>query len=214
MLTLLHGDNLIASYNLLQKYKQDFSGEIVTLDAKTTTQTELEETLGQNALFESSKLVILEGNPKAGLVEAINKLSNSFDIIVWADKKITAAAYKGKILELKDTTNTNFKFADSFTARDLKNSLKELQTLIAEKTPSELIVGILTRQLKLILQVLEGETTSINPYVVSKIKIHLKKWTPQQVKRGFKELLEVDHSLKTGRIDSQSALFNFLTKVL
>lgn len=214
MLTVLHGDNLIATYNLLQKYKQDFSGEIVTLDAKTTIPKELEEALGQSALFESSKLVILEGNPKAGLVEAINKLSNSFDIIVWADKKITTTSFKGKILELKDTTNTNFKFADSFTSRDLKNALKDLQTLLDSKTPSELIVGILTRQLKLILQILEGETGGINPYVVSKIKAHLGKWTSKEVKRGFEELLEVDHSLKTGRIDPKDGLMNFLIKVL
>src|SRR3990167_2285828 len=102
MLTVLHGDNLIASYNLLQKYKKDFNGEIVTLDAKTTTPAELLETLGQDALFDSSKLVILEGNPKAGLLEAINKGSTSFEIIVWADKKITTGSFKGKILELKD----------------------------------------------------------------------------------------------------------------
>ncbi len=214
MLTVLHGDNLIASYNLLQKYKKDFSGEIVTLESKSTTPKELEEVLGQSALFDTSKLVILEGNPKANLVEAINALAASFDLIVWADKKITTTPFKGKILELKDTTNTNFKFADSFTSRDLKNSLHDLQTLLDEKTPSELIVGILTRQLKLIMQVLDGEVSNINPYVVSKIKIHLKKWTPEKVKKGLKELLVIDHHLKTGRIDPQSALFNYLTKTL
>lgn len=214
MLTVLHGDNLIASYNLLQKYKKDFSGEVVTLEAKTTTPKELEEVLGQSALFDVSKLVVLEGNPKAGLIEAINTLSTSNDLIVWADKKITTTAFKGKILELKDSTNTNFKFADNFTARDLKNSLRDLQTLLDEKTPSELIIGILTRQLKLILQILDGEVGGINPYVVSKIKVHLKKWTPDLVKNALADLLVVDHHLKTGRIDPQSALFNYLTKLL
>lgn len=214
MLTVLHGDNLIASYNTLQKLKKEFGGEVITLDAKNLTGQELEEKAGQKALFESQKLVILEGSPKANLVPTINQLAASQEIIIWLDKKLTTTTLKGKVLEFKDTTQTNFKLADAFTRRDLKGALQELGTLFKEKTPAELIVGLLTRQMKLILQIKSGDLAGINPYVIQKIKIHQGKWSKEDLLKGFEELLLVDQRIKTGRMDSQSALFNFLTKVL
>jgi hypothetical protein len=215
MVTLLHGDNLIASYTKLQSLKNDFDGEIVTLEAKSLTPKLLQETIGQTALFHASKLVVIEGLPKANVIGVINQVGDQAEIIIWLDRKTAASSLKAKTLEFKDSSSqTSFKLADSLTSRDLKGALRELKRLLEDKTPPELIIGILARQLRLIIQVLDKETSSLNPYVAGKIKENLNSWTKTELKRGLEQLLKVDHQIKTGRMEASHALFNYLTDLL
>lgn len=214
MITLLHGDNLAASYNWLQNLKKTFTGEILTLNAKNLTTVGLGEAIGQNALFTTSKLIVIEGLPKTSLVTAINEVGQYSEIIVWLDKKTTTTSLKAKVIEFKDSSaGANFKLADSFTARDFKACIHEFNNLLAQKTPPELIVGILSRQLKLMIMVKDAALSGINPYVVQKIKAHEKKWTQQQLKEMLEGLLKVDHQIKTGRMEASHALFNYLAQL-
>jgi hypothetical protein len=214
MITLLHGDNLLSSYNYLQKLKAAFSGEIVTLEAKTLTPKLLEEIAGQQALFTSTKLVIIEGQPKKEVLPTLDSLSGQ-ELLIWVDKKITPPKIQAKVLEFKDTgSNANFRFGDNFAARDLKASLVDFQTLVEDKIPMELVIGLLHRQLRLMIMLQDGETAGINPYVASKIKPQLKKWQGAELVAAIEKLLLVDHQIKTGRIRPETSLINYLTQVL
>lgn len=215
MLTVLHGDNLVATYTALTRLRESFVGEVLSLEAKSLNEKTIEEILGQGDLFAPKKLVIIAGLPKAAFHKILNQFSNDQDIIIWADKKVATGSLKGKVLEFKDTSgNANFKFADNFTGRDLKGSLAELDKLLKDKVPIEIIIGILNRQLTLMVQVFSQVTGGINPYVVQKIKLHQNKWTYEQIKTAFENLLEVDHQSKTGRMEPKTALLTYLIKTL
>lgn len=215
MLTLLHGDNLAASYSYLLRLKKEFQGEIIDVESKNLTEKLVNEIIGQDSLFTTAKLIVVTGQPLAAVLKNIQLLSSGNEIIIWVDKKIGTSSYKAKILEFKDSSpNPNFKLSDCFANRDLKGCLKELANLGKVKTPSELIIGILARQVRLLLQLKDEDPSGINPYVVSKLRPLLGKWENSELKTGLEKLLELDHKIKAGKMDPGTGLFNYIVETV
>lgn len=214
MWTIIHGDNLVASYTYLLNLKKNFKGEVKELGAKGLDEKELKEVIGQTGLFNASKLVVITGLPSLSIFKLAPLLEKE-ELVIWVDKKVNLPGVKAKILEFKDTTSkANFKLADNFSNQDLKGCLKELENLLKEKTPPELIIGILARQIRLMIQVKEGELGGINPYVASKLKGTVPKWQLVGLEKSMEKLLEVDHQIKTGRMEARLALFNYLLETI
>lgn len=215
MLTLLHGDNLVTSYQAYLKAFKTFEGATKQLVAKDLTLKTVAEILGQDSLFSDRLLILIEGWPKADLLKTIEVYGQNQDIIIWVDRKVDHPKIKAKVLEFKDSAgNNSFKFIDSFLAKKAPASLRELEALWVEKIPTELLVGMITRQLRLLIQVKDRDANGVNPYVYQKLQLIEKTWTREEILTTLEALLELDHQIKTGRIEARRGLLNFLTQIL
>lgn len=81
MITIIHGDNILASRKELEKIKNEFKGEIIQLDGATLSETDFIQATQSQAMFASSRLVIIDGLPK------FNINSATCDVVVLENKK-------------------------------------------------------------------------------------------------------------------------------
>ena len=117
MITILHGQNLVASRKELQRIKDDFRGEIISLDGKNLTETDFIQATSSNSMFSTNRLVVIEGLPKVDLIDVTSNL------VIWEDKKVVCP--KGiKNLEFK-IPQTIWNFLDNMTVPNFRAALKD-----------------------------------------------------------------------------------------
>lgn len=117
MITIIHGDNILASRKELEKIKSEFKGEILELDGATLTENIFVQATQSRSIFENSKLVIVDGLPKIELKD------ESCDVLIWVGKKITPPK-NAKVLEFK-TPPSIFKFLNNMTVVNFRAALKD-----------------------------------------------------------------------------------------
>ena len=117
MITIIHGENILASRKELEKIKSEFKGEILELDGATLTENIFIQATQSSSMFENSKLIIIDGLPKIELKD------DGCDVIIWAGKKITPPK-NAKVLEFK-TPPSIFKFLNNMTVPNFRAALKD-----------------------------------------------------------------------------------------
>ncbi len=117
MITLLHGENLIASRQELNKIKTKFKGEIVDLDGATLSETNFIQATQSNSMFGDARLVIIENIPKFDLPET------TIEVVIWVGKKVTPPKNVTN-LEFK-TPPSIFKFLNNMTVPNFRAALKD-----------------------------------------------------------------------------------------
>jgi DNA polymerase III delta subunit len=118
MITILHGDNIVASRKELDRIKTEFVGEVITLDGKTASETDYIQATQSASLFGDKKLVIVEGLPKFDLVQA------AVDVVVWEGKSVNVNVPGATIKEFK-IPPTIWKFIDRLTVPLFRQALKD-----------------------------------------------------------------------------------------
>ncbi|MBI3558819.1 hypothetical protein HY085_00315 [Candidatus Gottesmanbacteria bacterium] len=132
MITIIHGENILASRKELEKIKNEFKGEILELDGATLTENIFIQATQSQPIFESSRLVVIDGMPKIDLKD------EGFDVLIWVGKKITPPK-NAKVLEFK-TPPSIFKFLNNMTVTNFRAALKD--------NDIQFIFIMMTRQLK------------------------------------------------------------------
>ncbi len=117
MITLLHGENIIASRNELNKIKGEFKGEIINLDGSVLTETNFIQATQSNSMFGDARLVIIENIPKFDLPETTT------EVVIWVGKKVTPPKNVTN-LEFK-TPASIFKFTNNMTVANFREALKD-----------------------------------------------------------------------------------------
>lgn len=117
MISVLHGENIIASRKELEKIKNEFKGEILELDGVTLTENVFIQATQSRSIFESSRLVIIDGMPKIELKD------EGSDVLIWVEKKTTPPR-GAKSLEFK-TPPSIFKFLNNMTVANFRAALKD-----------------------------------------------------------------------------------------
>ncbi|MBI3887747.1 hypothetical protein HY310_01625 [Candidatus Microgenomates bacterium] len=117
MITLLHGENIVASRNELQNIKDNFKGEIIVLDGKKLTETDFIQVTQSNSMFENTRLVVLEGLVKFDFKDV------SCDVVIWEDKKVTPPVWV--VAKEFKITATIWKFLDNMTVPSLRQVLRD-----------------------------------------------------------------------------------------
>jgi len=124
---------------------------------------------------------------------------------------------KAQILENESlVTGTSFDFVDAVMRKDRINSYKLMhRELDRDKDPFELF-ALLMYGLRSLAQIkLESPSSSgMNPYVRSKQKNLIGKYTEDGVKDMFKEFYELDLKTKVGEINPEVMLTLAVEKVL
>ena len=121
---ILHGDNLVASRQLLVEKIKLFktkNAEVVKLDGKKTNLTQIQQALESQSLFGSERIVIIEGllsspvgKGKSKLVDYL-KYGDFPNLILWEGKKIDRlTSFKTAQIQVFKLPSTIFKFLDSF----------------------------------------------------------------------------------------------------
>ncbi|EKD95151.1 MAG: hypothetical protein ACD_25C00050G0002 [uncultured bacterium] len=231
MIYIVHGENLSKSRalilnqqkKLMVRYKQEFSIEDTT-PSDLTSKIRSTDIFGEPQFF----VVNISGAGRTNLEEYISVINQTpayTTLVILSEKKLTAsnifiknaAAMKAQVLENETTVQgTSFDFVDAVMRKDRINSYKLMhRELNRDKDPFELF-ALLMYGLRSMAQVkFESPSSSgMNPYVRSKQKTLVGKYTEEGVKNMFKAFYELDLKTKTGEINPEVMLTLAVEKVL
>jgi hypothetical protein len=219
MITILHGDNLVASRLKLSSLKteaQDQGKEVVTLDGKGIDRTALIQSLESHSLFSVPKLVVIErliGSLKTGaklkdeLIEYLLKGLFDADIVLWENKSVGKSLLKLKkqkhvFVEDFKLPVVIFKFTESLTPKTIHEALFYFNESL-KSSPVEVVFTMLVRQFRLLLafstQATLDETEKMIPWIKGKYVRQAGLFTKNKLQDLYKELLVIDYQTKTGK---------------
>lgn len=213
MLILIHGDHQSKSRQELQtqiaKAKQAGVNDIVSLDGKSCSLTQLIQSLESTSFFgDSQRLTILENlfrrRSKTELAEITNYLSTigNASLILWDDKQLTAAQTK-TLANFQQLTfplpKIIFKLTDAFNPQANPVTIIKLAAQACDSDSAEFVLIMLARQLRLHLQ---GKNRGPRFNETTAIRLH-------------HQLAQIDYKNKTGQLslDLKSELANWLINV-
>lgn len=198
MITILHGENTLASRNELEKIKGKFDGEIVVLDGKNLTQTDFIQATQSQSLLSLNRLVVVENATEFELTK------NDCDLVFWYDKELGKTVldkfkkFETKVLDFKPETAI-FRFCDSIFPGNGKKSV-ELFRICLHDAEAEYIFIMMVRQFRLMLNPL-----SLTPWQQSKIVAQAKAFGQKKLKEIYKDLLQIDFKNKRGQLPQDLA---------
>ncbi len=212
MIYLFYGPDVISSRAFLLNFKKNYS-DIVVLSGKKQTTASLQLPKEEN-LFGGKKLFIIEDFvPKEK--EPLEELG-SIDIVMTSPELVNPPSWVSKSWAFKQAeTLSNFKLADQISSGQEKQALLTLTSLLKQKTPSELIIGSLVRQFRLISLVLSGDSEAVSksPFVIDKTIQQAKNWNFSKVKKALILILKADFEIKTGVLNQEIALTILVSKI-
>jgi DNA polymerase-3 subunit delta len=136
------------------------------------------------------------------------------------DKKVIEES-DVRILTVPLIEENIFQVVDAFGQRLISQALKGIKDLLANRQPPPVILAMLVRQFRLILQARQltssgcsqAELTkqlNIHPYAARKIIAQSKIFNEQQIIAILERLLEIDLGTKTGKLDFYPAIETLL----
>lgn len=206
---IIHGENTVKSrdqlFDVIQKAKNNDT-EIIRLEAKSITLGELEETLGASDLFQTKKMIILEGlhslprsTKKNDLINLVSQ-PQIHSVVLWEKRTLTKTMLK----KFPDATNTEhkiskplFSWLDSLgTPQKVEKKLKLLHDAI--QIDGEYFCFImLIRQNRLLLLAKTGGKIPGPGFMQSKLKKQANSFSLEELAHLHKKLLDIDLQNKT-----------------
>lgn len=210
MITIIHGDNTVLSRKQLQKEikKRVSAGKPArSYAAVNLTLPVLTEALQSTSLFGDEHVLVIERlfrmRAKNLRDQMINILSDQsqVDIILWEDNVVSATNLK--LLQVAKPTVIVFKTSPLvFQAMDLfgnpkekKRLLQQLHAAYDQDTP-EFVFSMLARQVRLLINFVEGETGTMKPYTLQKVSRQAQYFSLEKLRKIHQLLLEIDLSQK------------------
>ncbi len=215
MVTILHGENLVASREKLVELLETAKEKNLTIDrfdAKHLNRAELETKLVKQDLFGSKRLVVIEGlhslpksKQKNHLIELLQ--SATVGLILWEKRDLTKTMLKrfpeAEVHHFK-LSNALFNWLDSLRGdkRRLKTQLKKLHQALEREDPYLCFI-MLARQLRLLIQLKEGNRPPGAPWMIKKLEKQAQSFSLKQLLQLHQELIRIDHAHKTstGQLD-------------
>ena len=205
---VIHGENITASRQRLTGQLKSFSGEIIRLDGKKITLTELKQALESSSLFGSDRLVVIENLFSRPASKIRDKLlqyckdNQPQNLIIWDRKKIDGRALTAfKQAEKFEIRPIIFKFLESLTPHNQKNNLGLLHQCL-QQDPVEMIFYMICRQARLLILAHDlGEKGLPNmvPWQKTKLVRQANRFSLKQLLHLYKKLLIIDYQQKTGQ---------------
>lgn len=212
---IIHGENTTNSRQKLVEIIEEKKGknqEIFRLEAKQLTEANLEEALGANDLFGTSKTILIEelhslpvSKKKKNLIDLISK-PQIHDIVLWEKRSLTKTmlgklsndANKSNFIDFEfKISKTLFTWLDSLGKKG--NTQQKLQLLhSAIETDGEFFCFLmLIRQIRMLIEVKSGGVAKGAPFMTAKINQQASNFQLDQLLDIYKELLEIDIKQKT-----------------
>ncbi len=210
MLTILHGDNIAASRNVLNslisqaKKKQQ---RVIRITPDGFQIEDLIAVLG-SGLFDQNKLIVIDEFQKFSLQQQknialqIKKNPSQHQQVVWASKKLPAKTlnlFPKKQDRLFKPENTVFFFLDSLSPNNKQRSLALLNQTLKKENPG-LVFHLLTGRIEDLIIVATGHQDQLTkaPWQKSRLITQAKNFSLSQLKTFLEQLILLDYRQKTG----------------
>lgn len=180
--------------------------EIKSLSGEALIQWILERVSKKQSKMDSKTafhLMSTAGNDLWRLEHEIEKL------IPYAEGQTITMEMVDELVSDGNISTSIFKLTDALGTKKIEEALKILHRLVNQGEELPMIFSMLVRQFRLILQIQElkalhhspheiATRLKQHPYAVSSILPQCKHFTPNELKRIFEKLLNIDRGLKTG----------------
>ena len=215
MITILHGENHLASRNQLEALKKEQKNEeILSWDGKKITLNDLIQALEAPSLLASSRLVVIErffslkkSEEKQKMITYLVENQKKVNLLLWEDEEVdktTLAQFSGAKILLFKKESVVFKFLESLKPGCTEEMLVLLKKVQDREIP-EIIFSLLVRQLRLLLLISsepkeEAEDLKrLATWQKEKLARQAKDFTQKKLISSYHELLEIDYQQKTGQ---------------
>lgn len=207
MITILHGEHVVASRNELTErlgFAEANGFSVKRLDGKHLDVVTLEASLGTQDLFTPRVLVVIEDMfslPKSKKKDELIALVHNatVEVLLWEKKMLTATQLKSfvgaTILPFK-TSSAVFAWLDLLRPDNLSTMVRAFEKA-ADQDGAELCFAMLCRQIRLLLQVKDGGQLNLAPFMVGKLQKQASYFSMDQLLKMHTQLLEIDESVKT-----------------
>jgi len=129
-------------------------------------------------------------------------------------REVCSASVKSRIFDL----------TDAIVEKDVTSSIKYLNDMINLKEPIPLIMYMIARQFRQMLQVKilseEGadikkiaSSLKVTPYIAGKIQMRAKGFSLRQINQALKDIFEYDTAIKTGKMKDRTAVDLLVAKL-
>ena len=216
---ILHGEHEVDSRAALQEAIDEARGRGATIErieAQKVSRAELEMTLGTQSMFDTDRVIIVEGLHSISSQKKRNKFvslltdmlgkDQTTQLILWEKRKLTKTMQKkfsdAKVREFK-ISKPIFDWLDSLTgspSASQQRSMLQMLHRALEKEESGFVFAMLCRQLRMLLQAKEGSKLKGHPYVVKKVQNQSRRFSEAELLSLHKQVVELDFKRKTGQI--------------
>ncbi|WP_298817185.1 DNA polymerase III subunit delta [Chloroflexus sp.] len=166
----------------------------------------------------AQRLVDLAGNESRLLANELAKLAN------YAGKggRIDLAAVERLVTDQQE--QNLFTFLDDLSGRRLGSALRGARALIEDGEAPSYVLFMLARQIRILLHVKQllgqrkrsddiASALGLKPFVARKAADQARNFTATELIAAHDRLLELDHAIKTGKIQAETALELFVVEM-
>lgn len=216
MITLLHGENLVASRARFQALQDAADGTVISIDLATSTGSDPLAALQTTGLFSEKQFAAIENAVVSKSVEKLApyNLADS-DAVFWEGKQLTSTQIAGfqkifpntTVLEFK-IDPVVFKFVDSLRPGN-NQEMVDLFRRYQKTDPPEVIFTMLVRQFRLLILSSTNEKTGPDEWLrlswqKTKLASQAKAFPGNLLLRKYQELSNIDYRSKTGQLPEGS----------
>ena len=212
MLTILHGDDIVASRNKLTSVADSFRGyDRLNFVGKNTDITDVIQAFEAQSLFGQKKLILLEEfletKDKLLIASLLNHLKKdqAHEVIFWEPKEI-----KGELLALFPKSVQTFffkqeqplfRFLDAIGPGNAKQMISLFHEVIKRES-AELVFYMIIRQFRLLLGVTSGgaisEVKRLAPWQKARLERQARQFSSEKLIIFYRKLFQIERETKTG----------------
>lgn len=212
MIHIYHGENHDLSRKELQKLTDTFKDkELVVLDGKSATLTQLTQSTQSQSLFGGDRLVVIENllskrlSKKSADVKVltmwIKDLKKTDEVAFWEEKELSKTTLNlfgsGIDVAVFKPDRALFTFVESLRPGNQKESLILLHEALSLDA-IELIFSMVSRQLRLLLTAKDNGKLELAPWQLRKIQKQAHAFTLEHLYTLYHALLDIDVTIKSG----------------
>jgi len=211
MLTILHGDNIVASRSELVRLKETAKDkEIRDINGKNIDQSDLRQAVESLSLFGNTILIVIEHTfssigRKEKLIKQLSEIilnaSGSVDIILWEPKelgKTVLGEFKKATIQIYKTPPIIFEFLDALSPHETKKLLMIFEKT-AETVPVELILYMMQMRIRHLIQIKDQITPEkMSPWQAMRLTNQVKSFTMDTLLSMRTKLIDLEYSFKIG----------------
>lgn len=213
MIIIIHGDDIAASRKALQEEIEKQKGdEIIRLDGKKLSRSELIPAFESRSLFAEKKVIVIENFLANGITKEkqahlayLGKFVSTFSILLWEDRKIDKTAIKKYLTDAKEQAYVFpallFRFLDSFGASTPSSLVMSFHTLTRTQD-AELIFALLLRLVRQLILAKDMGSQAFGKLPGWQAEKYLKqasRWSVDELIVIYRQLLTIDVKIKTGQ---------------
>lgn len=208
MIYIISGDDTVRSRKRLVELCDKKS--VITLDGKTLQKNVLEENLVSTALFGEEKGVVVENitknSKKKDLLTFLNSHNTNILTILWDDKKTSKTSFsalKSAKVEEYLLPTYYFKFLDTLSPQNKKQSYMLFHELLSTYAPEQVFYSLLKRARQLVIissGAKSDEIIKMSSWQLANLKRQLQMWSKESLFAFYESLRQTEIKLKTGKL--------------